>query len=125
MTIVIDITQSHGMGMRRYVYLKPRGGANLEAAPSYSEQQGHIVGVMVCHSEVIEPILIEIRQREATRVFASRHRADDIETPVSTTMQADDPVAPNNKEVDVIVTVQEGGQYGIRSYSDCYVDTLE
>jgi hypothetical protein len=80
---------------------------------------------VVGHGEVIEPILVEISQREATRVFTSRHRSDDIETPVSATMQAGDPVASNNKEIDTIITVQEGGQYSIRSYSDCYVDTLE
>jgi hypothetical protein len=36
-TILINVIQSNGMGMRGYVDLKPRRGANLEAAPSDSE----------------------------------------------------------------------------------------
>ena len=58
-------------------------------------------------------------------MLASRHRTDDIETPISTTLQADHSVAPYYKEVEAIVTVQEGGQNGPRSDSDGYLDTLE
>jgi len=60
-TITINVKQLHGMRMRGYVHLEPRGGPDLEAAPGNSEQQGHVLGVVVGHDEVNEAILVEIR----------------------------------------------------------------
>ncbi len=45
--------------------------------------------------------------------------------PVSMTPQADHSVAPDYKEVEVFVTVQEGGQEGIGSDSNVYINAFE